>query len=92
MQGYVLDGSGSIRKANFATMKKFIQKLDERFSIGHDETQLAVIQFGKPVKTRIEFNLGEKNALQEVNEGVKEMKCLRSQTATGVPCAKAGWR
>ena len=64
-------------------MKKFIQKLNERFNIGPDKSQIAVMQFGEPVKTRIEFNLGEKNTLQEVNEGVEEMKYLRSQTATG---------
>ena len=80
---FVLDGSGSIRKVNFATMKKFIQKLNERFSVGPDESQRAAIQFGEPVKTRIEFNLGEESTLQEVNEGVEEIKYLRSQTATG---------
>ena len=64
-------------------MKQFIQKLNARFDIGAEKTQIALIQFGEPIKTRLEFNLGEKNTLKEVNQGVEEMKYLRSQTATG---------
>ena len=64
-------------------MKQFIQKLNTRFDIGPEKTQVALMQFGEPIKTRIEFSLGEKKTLQEVNQGVKEMEYLRSQTATG---------
>ena len=48
------------------------------------------MQFDEPIKTRIEFNLGDKNTLEEVNEGVKNMNYLRSQTATGDALRKAG--
>jgi hypothetical protein len=64
-------------------VKQFIQKLNTRFDIGPEKTRVALMQFGEPIKTRIEFSLGEKKTLQEVNQGVKEMEYLRSQTATG---------
>ena len=79
----VVDGSGSVRKANFAKVKKFIQNLNTKFDIGPDRIQVALMQFGEPVKTRIEFNLGDKKTLDQVNQGVEEMNYLRSQTATG---------
>lgn len=85
----VVDGSGSVRKANFAKVKEFIKKLNARFNIGPGKTQLALMQFGEPVKTRIEFNLNEKTTLPEVNEGVDDMTYLRSQTATGDALRKA---
>ena len=80
---FVVDGSGSVKKENFAIVKNFIQKLNERFDIGEEKTQIALIQFGEPIKTRIEFNLGEKKTLKEVNQGVEEMNYLQSWTATG---------
>lgn len=48
------------------------------------------MQFGEPIKTRIEFNLGDKKTLDQVNEGVEEMNYLRSQTATGDALRKSG--
>ena len=71
-------------------MKKFIQNLITRFDIGPDKTQVALMQFGEPIKTRIEFNLGDKKTLDQVNEGVEEMNYLRSQTATGDALLKSG--
>jgi hypothetical protein len=64
-------------------VKQFIQELNERFDIGPSKTQVALMQFGEPIKTRLEFNLGEKKNLEQVNQGVEEMTFLRSQTATG---------
>ena len=77
---FVVDGSGSVQKANFAKVKKFIQDLN---TIGPDTTQVALMQFGAPSKTRIEFNLGDKKTLKQVNQGVAEMEYLKSYTATG---------
>ena len=68
---------------NFAKVKEFIQQLNTRFDIGPEKTRVALMQFGISDKTRIEFNLGEKETLQEVNQGVEEMKYLNSGTATG---------
>ena len=48
------------------------------------------MQFGEPIKTRIEFNLGDKKTLDQVNKGVEEMNYLRSQTATGDALRKSG--
>ena len=86
----VADGSGSVRKSNFAKIKEFIQNLNARLDIGPDKTQVALMQFGAPVKTRIEFNLGDKKTLEQVNQGVEEVKYLRSQTATGDALRKSG--
>ena len=86
----VADGSGSVRKSNFAKIKKFIQNLNTRLNIGPDRTQVALMQFGAPVKTRIEFNLGDKKTLEQVNQGAEEVKYLRSQTATGDALRKSG--
>ncbi|CAB4028109.1 Hypothetical predicted protein [Paramuricea clavata] len=41
------------------------------------------MQFGKSSETKIEFNLGEKETLQEVNQGVQGMEYLNSGTSTG---------
>ncbi|XP_028414351.1 cartilage matrix protein-like [Dendronephthya gigantea] len=79
----VVDGSGSVGEANFDKVKEFIQKLNTKFDIGPGRTQEALVQFGSPSHTRVEFNLGEKKTLKEVNQGVKQMKYLRSGTATG---------
>jgi uncharacterized protein YegL len=79
----VVDGSGSVQKENFEKVKKFIQKLNTRFDIGLEKTRVALMQFGESSKTRIEFNLGEKETLQEVNQGVQGMEYLNSGTATG---------
>ena len=79
----VVDGSGSVRKANFAKVKQFIQTLNTRFDIGPEKTRVALMQFGVSRKTKIEFSLGEKERLQEVNKGVQEMEYLNSGTATG---------
>ena len=79
----VVDGSGSVKKENFGRVKMLIRKLNERFHIGPNDSQIALMQFGSPTKTRIEFNLGDKNTLQEVNEGVEKMKYLKSGTSTG---------
>ena len=86
----VVDGSGSVLKANFAKIKQFIQKLNKRFDIGPEKTQIALMQFGEPIKTRIEFNLGERKTIEEINQGVEQMNYLRSQTATGDALRKAG--
>ena len=52
-------------------------------NIGPDTTQVALMQFGAPSKTRIEFNLGDKKTLKQVNQSVAEMEYLGSSTATG---------
>lgn len=78
-----------MRKANFAKIKEFIERLNKKFDVASDKTRIALLQFGEPVKTRIEFNLGEKNTLDEVNKGVTDMKYLRSQTATADALRKA---
>ena len=80
---YVVDGSGSVQEVNFATVKKFINGLNANFDIGANKTQIALMQFGTPSRTRIEFNLGEKTTLKDVDQGVEEMKYLKSWTATG---------
>ena len=79
----MVDGSGSVKSHNFDEVKKFIKKLNERFDIGPDKIRIALIQFGKPKVTRVEFDLGEKNTLQAVNNGVDQMKYLNSETWTG---------
>jgi hypothetical protein len=48
------------------------------------------MQFGEPIRTRIEFNLGKKKTVEEINEGVEQMDYLiGSQTATGDALRKA---
>jgi uncharacterized protein YegL len=80
----VVDGSGSVQKKKFAKVKQFIQKLNTKFDIGPEKNRVALMQFGISGKTKIEFNLGEMETLQEVNQGVEEMEYLNSQgTATG---------
>jgi hypothetical protein len=83
-----VDGSGSVLQKNFDIVKKFIQKLNARFHIGPGKTQVALIQFGSPTTTRLEFNLGQKQTLEEVNQGVENMKYLKSWTATGFALRK----
>ena len=80
----VVDGSGSVQRANFDQVKKFIKNLNTKFDIGPGKMQEALMQFGSTSDTQIEFNLGEKKTLEEVNQGVEEMVYLNSgSTATG---------
>ena len=79
----VVDGSGSVREANFDEVKNFIQKVNTKLNIGPGKTQEAFMQFGSSTDTRIEFNLGEKKTLEEVNQGVQKIEYLSSGTATG---------
>ena len=53
-------------------------------------TQVGLMQFGSPSQTRIEFNLGDKKTLKQVNQGVEEMNYLGSLTATGDALRKSG--
>ena len=66
-----------------------MERLIKKFDIGPDKTRIALMQFGAADKTKIEFNLGDKNTLEKVNEGVRNMEYLRSQTATGDALKKA---
>lgn len=87
---FVVDGSQNVRKAiNFEKVKIFIQKLIEKFNVGPYNTRIALMQFGEPEKTKIEFNLGDKYTLDEAKKGVADMKYLGSQTATGDALRKA---
>ena len=79
----MVDGSGSVRRNHFEEVKKFIKRLNERFDIGSAKIRIALIQFGTQDKTRVEFNLGERNTLEEVNNGVDLMMYLKSETWTG---------
>ncbi|CAB4013885.1 collagen alpha-5(VI) chain-like, partial [Paramuricea clavata] len=80
---YVVDGSGSIRDANFENIKLELKEMNGKFAIGPDKIQIALMQFGRTTDTKMEFKLGEKTSLQAVNEGVDNMKWLSSlKTAT----------
>ena len=80
----VVDGSRSVKKANFNKVKEFIQSLITRFVIGPDKTQVALMQFAKDANTKIEFNLADKTTLEQVNQGFEEMNFLNSYgTHTG---------
>ncbi|XP_028414334.1 collagen alpha-1(XII) chain-like [Dendronephthya gigantea] len=86
----VVDGSGSVGEASFDKVKEFIQKVNTKFDIGPGKTQEALVQFGSPSDTRIEFNLGKKKTLEEVNQGVEDIKFLNSgTTATGDALSKS---
>lgn len=74
----MVDGSGSVRDDNFNQVKQELKKLSTKFEVGPDNTQIALLQFGRASQTRIEFNLGEKNSLAAVNQGVNDMKYLSS--------------
>jgi hypothetical protein len=88
---YLVDGSGSIRRTNFESIKHELKVLSGKFDIGPDKTQIALMQFGRATATKIEFNLGEKSTLQAVNDGVDNMSWLTSLgTATGDAIKKAG--
>ena len=87
----VVDGSGSVKQANFNKVKEFIQSLITRIDIGPDKTQVALMQFGEKGDTKIELNLGEKTTLEQVIHGVKEMEYLESAgTHTSDALCKSG--
>ena len=52
--------------------------MNKKFDIGADKNRIALMQIGKAKKTRIEFNLGDKNTLDGVNKGVDDMRYLNS--------------
>lgn len=78
-----MDRSGSVRKSNFLKIKNFINELSGKFDIGLGKTRIAFMQFGKASKTRLEFALGQKNALEDVTKAVNRINYLRSRTDTG---------
>lgn len=87
---YVVDGSGSVGSGNFENITVELKRLNEKFDIGTDKTQIALMQFGRAADTKIEFNLDAKSSLQAVNEGVDNMVWLESfKTAIGDALKKA---
>lgn len=78
-----------MQKENFAKIKGFIEQLNKKFDIGLVHTRIALMQFGTFDRTRMEFNLGDKNTLGEVNKGVADMVYLKSGTHTGDALKKA---
>lgn len=88
---FIVDGSGSFKLHNFDKIKEDLKQIVRKFDIGPNKVQVALMQFGKVIHTRVEFNLGEKTSLQAVLEGIENMKYMRSfATATGDALKKSG--
>ncbi|XP_064425451.1 integrin alpha-X-like [Latimeria chalumnae] len=75
---FLIDGSGSIARVDFTTMKNFIKSIIDQFK--DKNTQFSLVQYSKSVDLQFDFNqfLREKN----VENLLMDVIQMRSQTYT----------
>ncbi|XP_017268760.1 matrilin-2 isoform X1 [Kryptolebias marmoratus] len=79
---FVIDSSRSIDPNDYEKVKTFIINLLQFLDIGHDATQVGLLQYGSVVQP--EFSLSTYTSRAEVEQAVGNMKHLATGTMTGL--------
>ncbi|XP_026207142.1 collagen alpha-4(VI) chain-like [Anabas testudineus] len=77
----LVDGSGSIRRDDFETIKFLIIRIVDAFIIGPDRVQIGLTQFGTHPRT--EWNLNTHWTKQSLLEAIDKLKQVGGGTYTG---------
>ena len=77
---FLLDGSGSIRSADFVRMTDFVQTIVGGFEIGHDSSRFGVIVFSR--STSIAVPLNNAFTKDHLLDKIKDISQPRGTTAT----------
>ncbi|KAM8810908.1 collagen alpha-6(VI) chain [Eudromia elegans] len=78
---FLVDGSGSIRTAEFQKMKNFTQSFVSKVEVGLSNVQFGLLQFSSEV--REEFQLDRYSSKPDLQRAIQEMQQMKLQTFTG---------
>ncbi|ETE58757.1 Collagen alpha-6(VI) chain, partial [Ophiophagus hannah] len=76
---FLVDSSGSIRHQDFEKMKKFMQELVDKCSVGLDEVQFGVVQFSSTNKEEFQLN----SSKDYIINAIGNMAQMQQNTYTG---------
>ncbi|XP_013417671.1 uncharacterized protein LOC106178864 [Lingula anatina] len=77
---FVLDGSGSVKQANFDLLKAFVKMTMSSLAIGEDGSRFGLVQFSN--EARVEFDLNSSYDLENILKMVDDMNYYRGYTYT----------
>ena len=77
---FVIDGSGSVKPANFDKLRVFLKAIVDGFD---NQTNVALIQFSSRQLTKVEFNLDTYNNKEDIKKAIDNMVYQRKYTYTG---------
>ncbi|KAL1254856.1 hypothetical protein QQF64_012917 [Cirrhinus molitorella] len=78
----LVDGSGSVTYENFATMKRFLEKIFGSFTVGSNQTRIGLVQYSN--RPWIEWHLNTHSTKQAVINAVKNLTLKGGGTQTGL--------
>uniref|UniRef100_A0A8C6Y3P4 VWFA domain-containing protein n=1 Tax=Naja naja TaxID=35670 RepID=A0A8C6Y3P4_NAJNA len=76
---FLVDSSGSISHQDFEKMKKFMQELVDKCSVGLDEVQFGVVQFSSTNKEEFQLN----SSKDYIINAIRNMAQMEQNTYTG---------
>ncbi|XP_060541857.1 collagen alpha-6(VI) chain-like [Pantherophis guttatus] len=76
---FLVDSSGSISHQDFEKMKKFMQELIDKCSVGQDEVQFGVVQFSSTNKEEFQLN----SSKDYIINAIGNMAQMQQNTYTG---------
>ncbi|XP_072582899.1 collagen alpha-4(VI) chain-like [Vulpes vulpes] len=78
---FLIDGSSSIKDANFLEMKVFMNEAIKRFQIGPDRVQFGVVQYSDGIN--IQFALSQYSSVAELKAAIDDIQQRKGGTMTG---------
>uniref|UniRef100_A0A8C2SLT6 VWFA domain-containing protein n=1 Tax=Coturnix japonica TaxID=93934 RepID=A0A8C2SLT6_COTJA len=78
---FLVDGSNSIRPAEFQKIKDFMQSFVTKVDVGLDNVRIGLIQFSSEI--REEFQLDRYSTTADVQRAIQEMQQIKLGTLTG---------
>ncbi|TDG97665.1 hypothetical protein EPR50_G00210220 [Perca flavescens] len=78
----LVDGSGSIGRSDFETLKTFLAGMVSNFNIGPDRVQIGLVQYSS--NTRTEWHLNTHQTKYSLLKAIPNLVQLQSQTFTGL--------
>ena len=78
---FVLDGSDSLTRAQFESIKKLVSNTLDRYTISPEETQVAVIEYSDKPAVIVSFNdYKDRNTLQEAIDNIRASRGKNTAT------------
>ncbi|XP_033755763.1 cartilage matrix protein-like [Pecten maximus] len=77
---FILDSSGSVGSANYQKMLQFVQNMVQGFTIGPNETEIAVVTFSN--KPKLEFHLNKYHDKQSIVNAISNIGYVAGGTNT----------
>ncbi|XP_069577183.1 collagen alpha-1(XXVIII) chain-like [Brachyistius frenatus] len=84
---FVIDSSESVGPENFEIIKKFVNALVDRVTVGRNATRVGLVLYS--LEVRLVFNLGRYVSKQDIKEAVRTIPYMGEGTYTGTAIRKA---